>query len=297
MQLRTLRRSALRARWPQSAKLLFDGTAAIAASFWIAICCAAPEFIWQGLKIALAHPGWTELFSALLIGVILAFFVEPIMERVRELLQSTKHEKREHGEPHHALFTVSLSLAFALASVCLHDAITAFVSGHGGDASDANASLAAGIRLVAEWAFVPFAVTLAWLNVWHRWLKVPMGIFGGAAPLLAGWLFSWPLQSVITTGIPCLAILGFGYRRLLQQQGEHDFAGCARPVVIIIAIWFAFALLFDAAVSHFQADRFTLYDATDFWADMRFYIGWVLGLMLAPWPYHGTTHMTEDSSG
>jgi hypothetical protein len=296
MQLRTLPRSALRARWPQSAKLLFDGTAAIAASFWIAICCAAPEFIWQGLKIALAHPGWNELLSALLIGVILAFFVEPIMERVRELLQSTKHEKGEHGEPRHALFTVSLSLAFAFASVCLHDAITAFVSGHGGGHSEASAALAAGIRLVAEWAFVPFAVTLAWLNSWHRQLRVPMGIFGGASPLLAGWLFGWPLQSVITTGIPCLAILGFGYRRLLQQPGEHEFAECARPVAIVVMIWFAFALLFDAALSYYKPDRFALYDATDFSADMRFYIGWVLGLTLAPWPYHRTTDATDESS-
>jgi hypothetical protein len=290
-------RSALRSLWPCLAKVLFVGTSALAASLWIAICCAAPEFIWQGLRIALVHPSWTELFSALLIGLILAFFVEPIMERVRDLMRPSKQEKGRDGEPRHALFTATLSLAFALASVCLHDAITAFVSGHGGGHSEADAALAAGIMLVAEWAFVPFAVTLAWLSVWHRWLRVPMGVFGGVSSLLAGWLFGWPLQSVITTGIPCLVILGLGYRRLLQEPGEHEFARYGRLVALVATIWLAAALLYDAALAFYEADYLALYDATDFWTDVRFYIGWVLGLMVAPWQYHRATDATIESSG
>jgi hypothetical protein len=288
---------ALRSHWPQLAAGLFASTSALAASLWIAISCAAPEFIWQGLRIALAHPSWTELFSALLIGLILAFFVEPIMERMRDLVRPSQHEKDSDEEPRHALFTATLSLAFALASVCLHDAITAFVSGHGGGHSGADTALAAGIRLVTEWAFVPFAVTLAWLSVWHRWLRVPMCVFGGASPLLSGWLFDWSLQSVITTSIPCLIILGFGYRRLLREPGEHEFARYARLVRLVATVWFAAALLFDAVLTFYQADYLALYDATDFWTDMRFYIGWVLGLMLAPWPYHRATDATEGSAG
>jgi hypothetical protein len=279
------------------AKVLFVGTSALATSIWIAICCAAPEFIWQGLQIALAHPSWTELFSALLIGLILAFFVEPIMERVRDMVRPSEPENTSDGEPRHALFTVTLSLAFALASVCLHDAITAFVSGHGGDHSEADAALAAGVVLVTAWAFVPLAVTLAWLSVWHRRLRVPMGVFGGTSPLLAGWLFDWPLQSVITTSIPCLVILGLGYRRLLQEPGEHGFARFARLVALVAAIWLASALLFDAALRVYQEDNLALYDATDFWTDVRFYVGWVLGLMLAPWPFHRPTDATTELSG
>jgi hypothetical protein len=269
-------------RWLPSAAALFAGTSAIAAALWIAISSAAPEFIWQGLRIALAHPSWTELFSALLIGLILAFFVEPIMERIRDLLRPSKHEPDDDEAPRHALFTVVLSLAFALASVCLHDAITAFVSGHADGHSGAEQALADGIGLATEWAFVPFAVTLAWLSVWHRWLRVPMGVFGAASSLLAGWLFGWQLQSVVTTGIPCLAILGLGYRRLLQEPEQHGFTRLARLVALVAAVWFAASLLFDAALT----DHLTLYDATDFWIDVRFYIGWVLGLVLAPWPYH-----------
>jgi hypothetical protein len=288
-------RPVLRTPRPRMAAGLFAGSSALAASLWIAISCAAPEFIWQGLRIAMAHPSWTELFSALLIGLILAFFVEPIMERLRELVRPPQHEKSSDGGPGHVLFTATLSLAFALASVCLHDAITAFVSGHGGDHSAADTALAAGVRLVLEWAFVPFAVTLAWLSVRHRWLRVPMGVFGGASSLLCGWLFDWPLQSVITTCIPGLVILGIGYRRLLRQPGEREFAPYARLVGLVAAAWLAAVGLFDAALTFYQADFLAIHDATDFWTDMRFYIGWVLGLMLAPWPYHRATDATKGS--
>jgi hypothetical protein len=275
----------VRASWGlgKSARMMSDGTSALASSLWIAICCAAPEFIWQGLKIAVGHTGWPELFSALLIGVILAFFVEPIMERIRALVGASAHGA---AEPHHALFTVALSLAFALASVCLHDAITAFVSGHGSGPSASDAALTDGITLVVEWAFVPFAVTLTWLSVGNRWLRVPIGIFGGVSSLLGGWLFGWPLHSVFTTTCPCLTILVLGYRRRVQEPDDHRFAKYAGLVATVATIWLACALLFDAALAFCKADYPSLYDAIDFWADVRFYIGWVLGLVLAPWPYH-----------
>jgi hypothetical protein len=260
-------------------------SSALAASLWVAICGAAPEFIWQGLRIAWAHPSWTEFFSALLIGLILAFFVEPVMERLRDQLRPARQNEGGDGEPRRALFTASLSLAFALASVCLHDAITAFVSGRGGDAGG-HSALAAGIMLVTEWAFVPFAVTLAWLCVWQRWLRVPMGVTGAASSWLAGWLFGWSTHDVITTAIPCVLILCLGYRRLLGKPDEHEFARCARLVALVAAIWFAVALLLDAAFTLSHTDQFAIYDATEFWIDVRFYVGWALGLMLAPWPYH-----------
>ncbi len=40
------------------------------------MCAAAPEFIWQGVRLAFSHPDVSDLLSALLIGVTLAFFVE-----------------------------------------------------------------------------------------------------------------------------------------------------------------------------------------------------------------------------
>jgi hypothetical protein len=60
-------------------------TSVLITSLWVAICAVAPEFIWQGMRTAYEHPDWSDLLSALLIGLILAFFVEPATERIRDL--------------------------------------------------------------------------------------------------------------------------------------------------------------------------------------------------------------------
>jgi hypothetical protein len=245
---------ALQSPRPRFAQVVSTCTSAITSSLWIAICAAAPEFIWQGLRIALNDPTWADLFSALLIGLILAFFVEPVMERIRDLLHWTRHRESAESKPRNVLFTASLSLAFALASVCLHDAITAFVSGHGAEHAAAHSGLEAGIMLVIEWAVVPLAITLAWLSARQHWLAVPMGVIGGASPCLAGWLFVWSAQAVITTTIPCLLILGFGYRQARKEPHQRVFARFAHSVALVAAIWFAIVLLLDAifAFNHFK---------------------------------------------
>src|SRR5271155_593939 len=98
-------------------------------SLWVAIGAVAPEFIWQGLRIAYEHPDWSDLLSALLIGLILAFFVEPATERVRDLLHlaRTKTDFVE-GRPRNVFFTACLSLAFAPTSVGLHDAMLGLIA-------------------------------------------------------------------------------------------------------------------------------------------------------------------------
>ena len=100
-------------------------------SFWVAICAAAPEFIWQGLSLALGHLNRTEVLAALLVGLVLAFFVEPVMERIRHLLSRPPHVQHIEFRMHGALFTAGLSIAFALTSICLHEAMNAFVSDRG----------------------------------------------------------------------------------------------------------------------------------------------------------------------
>jgi len=49
--------------------------------------------------------------------------------------------------------------------------------------------------------------------------------------------------------------------------------------------WFIFALLFDLALDAYRIALVRLYTANDLWVDVRFYLGWILGLMLAPFPY------------
>jgi hypothetical protein len=256
---------------------------ALIAAFWVAICAAAPEFIWQGLWLAWHHVTRTELLSALLVGFVLAFFVEPLMERLRGLRRGHS-DTRTSGS---ALFTAALSLAFALASIALHDAITAFVSEH---EQAAHGGLADAISLTMAWAIVPFAVTLAWLCLPNRWLAIPVGIIAAVSPCIAGWLFAWPLHSVFTTAVPSLVILGLGY-------GPPAHIGLRRhpPTVAWVAIvWLPTALLVDLLLGWFRLDQFKLYTSFNFWMDARFYLGWSLGLLLAPSPYRSAAEGRSD---
>ena len=134
---------------------LLAGSSALVSALWIAICAGAPEFIWRGLRIALKHLNSTALLSALLIGVVLAFFVEPILDRLRDLLRVSRHKEPAHSGSRSLLYSAGVSLAFALVSVSLHEAMSAFVS-------NGDAGLNAGLALAAEWAIVPFCIAVAW---------------------------------------------------------------------------------------------------------------------------------------
>jgi hypothetical protein len=260
---------------------------ALIASVWVAICAAAPEFIWQGLWIAHNHITRADILSALLVGMVLAFFVEPLMERLRGM------RGRHAGtrEPGSALYTAALSLVFALASIGLHDAMVAFVSAH---EAAAHGGLADAIALTTAWAIVPFAVTLAWFAAPVWWLAVPLGIVGALSPCFAGWLFAWPLRSVVTTAVPSLAILALGYRQTVHAPSRTSFAPRAFTVAWVAAAWLAAALLFDLVVALFGADKFRLYNTFAFWVDVRFYLGWSLGLLLAPSPYRSRAARLSD---
>jgi hypothetical protein len=259
--------------------------AVVISAFWVSICAAAPEFIWQGLHLAVEHLNRTELLGALLIGLVLAFFVEPVMERIRDLLSRPRHQQRSDHRPPNALFAASLALAFALTSVCLHEAMTAFVSERGGAPAAPDAGLAAGIELTVAWAIVPFAITIAWLSIGTRWLAVPAGIVAAVSSAVTAWLFAWPVESAVTGTLPCVIILGLGYRHMLRTPGQRALARCARSVACVAATWLIMAMVFDAAMPLVHLDRFELYDAASFWMDVRFYIGWTFGLTLAPPPY------------
>jgi hypothetical protein len=257
------------------------GASVFITSLWVAICAVAPEFIWQGFRIAYEHRDWSDLFSALLIGLILAFFVEPATERIRDLLhRARKTADVAESRPRNVFFTACLSLAFALTSVGLHDAMTAFITGHGEGAE--GIGIAAGISLTTEWAVIPFAMMLAWQCARPRWIAVPTGVVALASPAIAGWLFGWSAKSMLDTIIPCSIILALGYRAVGKPPAESAFARCARIVALVGMIWIGAALVVDAALGFFRLNPFKLYSASDVFADMRFYLGWTLGLLLAP---------------
>ena len=256
----------------------FAGLVALISAFWVAICAAAPEFIWQGLRIGAGHFSRAEFFSALLLGLILAFFVEPLIRRAGDLLGPYQPEAPEHRR--NPLFTAGLSLAFALVSVSVHEAMSAFVSGRGPADHSEPSGLNAAIALTAAWSIVPFAITLAWLSARNRRLREPMGLVAAASAGIAGWLFSWSRLDVITTAIPCLLILGLGYRRVIGAPERLAFLRCAPVVALVGAGWLIGAWL----ACQFLGNRTQFYTTPQLWVDARFYLGWALGLLLAPSP-------------
>lgn len=269
-------------RWRRRAGSGSAAAAAIVAALWVAVCAAAPEFIWQGLRIAVGHFSGADLAAALLLGAVLAFFVEPAMRRLHDLVaRERRREAHERGKP---LFAAGLGLAFALVSVAVHDALVAFISARGHGHAGPGSGLEAAILLAAAWAIVPAAVAIAWLAAHRRWLKVPLGLLAAASAGIAGWLFAWSRLEVIATAIPCVVILGLGYRRVASGTPGGAFARCAPVVAGVAAVWLAAAVLLDILLSSTGFAGPRLYPAADFWVDARFYLGWTLGLMLAPTP-------------
>lgn len=267
------------------APALSSGISALVAALWISTCAAAPEFIWRGLRIFLRHPSPETIASMLLIAIVLVFFVEPVLERVRDVLGSSGHHHgpADHGPPS-LLFNASVGLAFALTSICLHEAMSAFVSGHNADGSEEHSGLRAGIALTIAWAIVPFSIAIAWQGARNRWLAVPTGIVGAFSAALAGWVFNWGPQTIIATTVPCLLIQYFGYRQVRLQPMHRAFARCARVVALSAVVWLLVAFLVDALFSALGVGWLRLYDLPDELVDFRFYAGWAIGLLLAPFP-------------
>ncbi|HUC17993.1 MAG TPA: hypothetical protein VMA37_09935 [Acetobacteraceae bacterium] len=268
------------------------GASAVASALWIAICAAAPEFIWRGLLITFGHIDRPTVIAALLVGLFLAFFIEPAIERLRGLLQGAHHPGNGAGRRRSALFTAAIGVGFAFASFCLHAAMTAVLAERAGEHGPSRSGLAAAIALTIAWAIVPFAVTLAWLSLGRMWRAIPLGIAAAASSLLASWLFRWTAQETVTTIIPCLVIQLLGYRAVGGEPRERAFIRCAWSLARVAAVWFLFALVLDAVLGFAHLSRYAPYDPTAFWIDVRFYLGWMLGLLFAPFPFRATRPAT-----
>ncbi len=150
--------------------------ARLAFALWVSICAAAPEFIWQGLLQLGGHFTLVNLYSVIVIGLILAFFVEPILQRIR----SRRWEVDEHGG-HGVLPTVVLALAFGVAAVAVHECMNAYVGGNERLPAQRQEGLRRGVDLILQWALVPFVVTLAWFGARRGRL---IGWFGAALACL-----------------------------------------------------------------------------------------------------------------
>ncbi|WP_243040975.1 hypothetical protein [Dyella sedimenti] len=251
-------------------------------AIWVSICSVAPEIIWQGLLVALRHYDWITVGSAILTGAVVAFFVEPLTERLRAMRLQLAHR---HKTTAHATFA---AFSFAVLAVFVHEAITAFIAepyaGH-----YVKDTLAYAMSEVFQWAWIPFAVTMAWLCA-HlgRWISVPVFLLALASIALVGPVFDWYPIDIYTTVVPCLCMLVGGHIVMRKGFDRHALFRCAGVVAIIAAIWLALAGLSQLVLSLFGSGSLVIYTWGEYTIDFRFYLGWVVGLTIAPKPFHET---------
>ncbi len=247
----------------------------------------APEFIWLGGRIAVGHMGWEDLVAALLVGLILAFFIEPALHLVRHDWMTRGGSHAAHGEDAdtpHLLFSAATGLAFALVSFCLHDALTTYLMAKDETEAARHLALINGLTIAISWAAVPFCITLAWVTAERRpwsWITIGLAIL---SPALTAWVFSWAWEDWCTTQLPALAILAAGYRLIPRKPGGALFRRAAWSMTWIAPLWLIGALSLDHIMDFSGIGWTDLYSRSEAWIDLRFYIGWIIGLMLAPVP-------------
>jgi hypothetical protein len=253
---------------------------ALVFAFWVSVCAAAPEFIWRGLVALAGHLAWRDVYSAILIAMLLGFFVEPIMERLR-----TRRWKLEHRNATTSIYTAAIALVFGVAAVSVHEAMNAYLGGAEAPDHEKQANLVAAIEQVQEWALIPFAVTLAWFGARAGgWVAVLAGILAGAWVVAVGLRYEWAWREIGTTSIPCFAIIALGTGFVVMRWDDETFLHLAVLTAAVAASWFVLAWLAESGASLLGAPDFHIYSWDRFWEDFRFYLGWSLGLAVAPNP-------------
>ena len=259
-----------------------DRTLAYAVfTVWVSICAFAPEVIWQGLVLLRGHFGPAQAYSALLVGALLAFFVEPLVERLK-----ARQWRLSHWDEKGLLLTALVSLAFGVAAVCIHEAIAAyFGGGHTGE-EERWTSLTRALDEVREWAAIPAVVTAAWLvaGMRHK-LALPAAGLACAWVVAVGFLYGWGLPNVVTTAVPSCLVALLGARIAVRRWDAGTFAALAGLTASVGGGWLALAWLADAGAHRLGGPGgILLYAPHTFYEDVRFYLGWSLGLAVAPNP-------------
>lgn len=265
---------------------VLQATNVLVASLWVAVCAATPEFIWRGARQVIHHLNAGDLAASVLVGLILAFCIEPAMEQLRHAAAASHdggHHARRH-KPYNLLFRAAIGLAFAFASVCLHDAITTFLASHANDLNARRAGLVAGLQLAGAWTVVPFCVTLAWLTVRRIYIHAVCVVLAVLSPGAAALAFDWSWQDWITTQLPTVCILVLGYRHWSGGAVSNFFRRAISALAWVCLIWLIGMSVLAGLANLTGLGWLNLYSQQEAWIDVRFYFGWMIGLLLAPVP-------------
>jgi hypothetical protein len=136
-----------------------------------------------------------------------------------------------------------------------------------------------------QWASIPAAVTATWFvaGTVPR-LALPATVLTCAWIVLAGILYDWGWQVVTTSAIPCCLLTILGTRLVLRRWDSGTMPSLARLTARVTLIWLVLAPLADWIVTHLGGPTLDFYTTEAVGDDLRFYLGWCLGLFVAPNP-------------
>ncbi len=249
-------------------------------TLWVSVCAFAPELLWQGFVLLRGHFGTAELFSALFIGTLFAFFVEPLVERFK-----AGRWRLAHAPSGGMLLGVLVSLVFGIVVVCIHEAMIAYLGAeHAGDGAK-QASLARAIDSASEWASIPAAVTAAWFVAGtSRRLALPATGLACVWIVVVGHAYGWGWPIVATSAVPGFLIALLGSRVVLRHWDAKTIPELAQLTAWVAGGWMLLAWGIQAGSGMIESPGFQIYTPEAFYEDLRFYLGWCLGLLVAPNP-------------
>ena len=265
---------------PSSTQALRDAPGYILFTVWVSVCAFAPEAIWQGLLLLQGHFGPVEIYTALFIGTLFTVFVEPLLERLR-----AGRWRLTHGSSRNVVLTAIVSLGFGILAVCIHHSIDAYLGGAIGGPVARQAALANAMHQTQEWASLPAAIMVAWFlgHVRGRW-AYPALCLACLWSVVAGILYGWPWLEVIVTAIPCCVIALLGTRIIHDHRTPWRVFALARVVGVVGAGWLCFIWAMGWIGARGGYPALEVYSPAQLAEDARFYLGWFLGLCVAPNP-------------
>lgn len=133
-----------------------------------------------------------------------------------------------------------------------------------------------------EWASVPAAVTTAWLVASaSRRFAYLAAVVACAWTLAAGFVWRWTWLDVVTTStVGCLIVL-LGTRLVLRGWDKDSIPTLVRIVAVTSVACLASMSLLQAAAGWISGRVLEFYTLPQAYEDLRFYLGWLLGLAIA----------------
>jgi len=254
--------------------------ACIVFALWVSISAATPEILWEGFLVMRGHFKASEIYSVVFIGIILAFSVDPVMERLRD-----SDWELEHRNARDLLYTTLISLVFAMAAVCIHEAMSAYLGDEHAEDQAKHVYVFKAIEQVREWASIPFAVTIAWFVApLNRWISVLAAVLACLWILAVGVSYGWEWRVLVSAAVPSCTVAALGCRFVSSHWDDKTFPALAGLTASVACCWFVLAWLAPACVRLLGIADLHLYTWTAFFEDVRFFLGWAVGLVVAPNP-------------